>query len=644
MPCPPGGLESVLSNALIAAGALHLSPKFLGERGWFGLLLNLRYNHGVVNKDGGRRRQLNCPRVFGKSGWIVWVVLLAVLVGLVFFVQHTVRAQRLYAWTGEEQTMSQVVALWNLVAGQLRAMPETRADVPVMHSGYNPFGVNTFMEQEVEPVKRERICQMLHDAGAGWIRQEFPWEDIEIHGKGDFEDRRHEPYRSAWDKYDQIVELAGRYDLKIIARLSNPPAWSRSAGDELGSLAPPDNLEDYGDFVYAFASRYRDAIDFYQVWNEPNIYPEWGEHPVDPVAYTHLLEVGSRRIKAADPDAVILCGALAATIEMDGYPHGMSDFVFLQRMYDAGAKDYFDIMAVQGYGLWSSPTDRRMRPRVLNFSRPQYIRDIMVKNGDENKPIWMTEMNWNAIPAEHPAYPMFGRVTEQQQADYAVQAFRRAQLEWPWMGVMNVWFFKRASDAEKDQPMYYFRMVEPDFTPLPLYAAIKDEANRRPVMYHGYHQPAHWAVSYDGDWQQVGDTQTAFGQYRESRTVGDRVELAFSGTSLAVVFARGSEGRLSVSCAGEVPRVLEIGEHAVDEDTLRAVCSGLVDATHEASIVTLPSADGTGPRVRIAGYIVERDSLAVRLGHYVGAVAFVLGVVAFSGLLISIAVWRRGSC
>ena len=63
---------------------------------------------------------------------------------------------------------------------------------PVMHAGYNPFGVNTFMEQEVEPVKRERICQMLHDAGVGWIRQEFPWEDIEIHGKGDFEDRRHE--------------------------------------------------------------------------------------------------------------------------------------------------------------------------------------------------------------------------------------------------------------------------------------------------------------------------------------------------------------------------------------------------------------------------------------------------------------------
>jgi len=423
---------------------------------------------------------LKRPRLFRPGGWLIGVVGLAVLLGLIFFAWLTVIPDDLLAWTGEEEALPQAVALWNLAAGQLRAMPETRDDVPVAPAVQNPFGANTFMEQEVEPAKRERICQMLNEAGFGWIRQEFPWEDIEIHGKGDFEDRRHEPYRSAWDKYDNIVELANRYGLNVIARLSNPPAWSRAAGNEKGSLAPPDRFEDYGDFVYTFASRYKDRIDYYQIWNEPNIYPEWGEYPVDPERYTELLKVGHTRIKEADPGAFILCGSLAATIEMDGYPHGLNEFVFLQRMYDAGAGDYFDIMAVQGYGLWSGPTDRRMRPRVLNFSRPQYTRDIMVKNGDERKPIWMTEMNWNAIPADHPAYPMFGRVTLQQQAQYAVEAFRRARAEWPWMGVMNVWFFKRATDLEKDQPMYYFRMVEPDFTPMPLYDALKEEARSTP--------------------------------------------------------------------------------------------------------------------------------------------------------------------
>jgi len=533
-------------------------------------------------------------------------VVLAVLLGLIFFVWRTVIPQDLFAWTGEERTTSQVVALWNLVAGQLRAIPETKPDVPVAHTGQNPFGVNTFMEQVVEPAKRERICRMLNDAGFGWIRQEFPWEDIEIHGKDDFQDRRHEPHRSAWEKYDNIIELASEYDLNIIARLSNPPAWSRATGDENGPFAPPDDLADYGDFVYAFADRYRDHILYYQIWNEPNIYPEWGESPADPEAYTELLKVGYQRIKEANPDAVIISGSLAATIEMDGYPHGMSDFVFLQRMYDAGAKDYFDVMAVQGYGLWSGPTDRRMRPRVLNFSRPQYIRDIMIKNGDENKPIWMTEMNWNAIPVDHPSYPMFGRVTEQQQADYAVQAYRRAQAEWPWMGVMNVWFFKRASDAEKDQPMYYFRMVEPDFSPMPIYGALKEEAHRRPVMYPGYHQEDHWAVSYQGDWRQIVDSGAVLGGYRESRNPGDSIQLPFSGTDLSLVLAEGSEGTLSVSCGDEPPSTQVINQASSGEGQPIAVCDGMDDGMHEASIQVLSTKSGNSA-IRADGYIVQRN-------------------------------------
>ena len=92
------------------------------------------------------------------------------------------------------------------------------------------------------------------------------------------------------------------------------------------------------------------------------------------------------------------------TIDLDGTTIGgrnFSDLLFLQRMYDAGAAPYFDVMATQGYGLWSGPTDRRMHPRVMNFGRPQFLRDLMVTNGDAHKPIWISEMNWNAAPAGH---------------------------------------------------------------------------------------------------------------------------------------------------------------------------------------------------------------------------------------------------
>ena len=35
---------------------------------------------------------------------------------------------------------------------------------------------------------------------------------------------------------------------------------------------------------------------------------------------------------------VIVAGALAATIELDRYPHGLTDALFLQQMYDAIVK------------------------------------------------------------------------------------------------------------------------------------------------------------------------------------------------------------------------------------------------------------------------------------------------------------------
>jgi len=381
-------------------------------------------------------------------------------------------------WTGEEGLLPQVRGVFQLASNLTRPQPETKPHIPVSHAGVCPFGINVFLEQEVEPEKRDLSLRMISEAGFKWIRQEFPWEDIEIHGKGDFEDRRHQPYRSAWEKYDNIVELAEKYDLSIIARLSNPPAWSRAAGDEMGTYAPPDDYDDFGDFVYVVVSRYRGRIKYYQIWNEPNIYPEWGEQAVDPEAYTELLKVGYTRAKEADPDCVIISGALASTIELG--PRNLNDFIFLQRMYDAGAGDYFDILAMQGYGLWSGPYDRRMRPRVINFSRPLYVRDIMVKNGDENKPLWISEMNWNAVPADFPVKP-YGYVTEEQQGRYVVEAYERAQAEWPWVGVVNFWFFKRPSEAEKDQPWYYFRMVEPDFTPLPVYYAVKEYTSQTPV-------------------------------------------------------------------------------------------------------------------------------------------------------------------
>src|SRR5271157_854601 len=95
--------------------------------------------------------------------------------------------QWLFNLTGEEAWLSQVGAAGELALGLLRPPLDLKPDVPIAYSGVNPFGINTFLQQEVEPAKREKQVQLIAQAGFHWMRQEFPWYDIEVGGKGNFQ-------------------------------------------------------------------------------------------------------------------------------------------------------------------------------------------------------------------------------------------------------------------------------------------------------------------------------------------------------------------------------------------------------------------------------------------------------------------------
>lgn len=379
-----------------------------------------------------------------------------------------------YLWdvTGETSPAKQLLGFSQYLMRYTRQQPDTQPYAQLENNDVNPFGVNTFLDQEVEVSKRERQLQMIAEAGFHWIRQPFRWEDLEISGKGDYTDRRNDPNGiSAWIKYDNIVDLAQQYHLDIIARLGAPPKWSWPAGATIPT--PPANVQDFVDYATAVATRYKGRLLHYQVWNEPNLYPEWGDQTVNAEAYTDMLCRTYHALKQVDPQIVVITGALGPTIDLSG--RNAYDLLYLQRMYQAGAGACFDVLSVQGYGLWSGPTDRRLRQVTVNFQRQLWLRDMMVKNGDAHKPIWISEAGWNPVPDDPSiANPdRYGRVTMAQAAEWAPLAYARAIKEWPWVGVISWWYFKPASDAEKNQSWYYFRLVEPDFTPTPVYDALK---------------------------------------------------------------------------------------------------------------------------------------------------------------------------
>ena len=483
-----------------------------------------------------------------RSKWLLAAAVLAVVAALVWGYDNRAAIRFWLAhWTGEDDLREQLKGAAALAYLSLsQPTPQTAPYVPIAHTGVSPYGVNTFLEQEVEPEKVERSLRMIANAGFRWIRQEFPWEDIEIAGKGDYWDPKWDV--STWAKYDRIVELAGKYDIEIIARLDNPPAWSREMGNAPGwDRAPPDDLQDYGDFVEAVVSRYRGRIRYYQLWNEPNIYPEWGDQPADPTGYVELLRVAYRRAKEADPGCVILCAALAANTEEtppEFGPRNMSDLLYLERMYEAGVQGSFDILSAMVYGLWTGPYDLRASRDRTNFSRVQLLREIMVRNGDAQKPIWVSEVGWNALPPDFDGAPIYGRVTEEQQAVYAVEAYMRAAAEWPWLGVMNYWFLRRPSDVESSQAWYYFRLLEPDFRELPAFGALSWLANQAPVVPIGYHQEDHWALHYSGPWEHVAHPGAVLGAIARG-SEGAELSFYFQGTDLAITLGGPEAGSTS---------------------------------------------------------------------------------------------------
>jgi len=71
-----------------------------------------------------------------------------------------------------------------------------------------------------------------------------------------------------------------------------------------------DNLADFGNFVAAVAGRYCGKVRYYQIWNEPNIYPEWGNRDADPAGPDVHLDRG----RGAADDA---SGDLAAALQED---------------------------------------------------------------------------------------------------------------------------------------------------------------------------------------------------------------------------------------------------------------------------------------------------------------------------------------
>jgi hypothetical protein len=169
--------------------------------------------------------------------------------------------------------------------------------------------------------------------------------------------------------------------------------------------------------------------------------------------------------------------------------------------------------------------------------------------------------------------------------------------------------------------MYYFRLVEPDFTPMPVYDALKahfhsDEAR---VLYPGVHQEDHWALAYDGPWETRPEASAELGMVRYAPDSSQAtLTLSFEGTSLELKTGPGAGGTLALTLDGG-------GEQQIDFEGERQIslAQGLPSGQHTATI-------------RAASGPLAVDSLTIRRRGRATGWLIATGVVVVTGLAVTL--------
>ncbi len=209
--------------------------------------------------------------------------------------------------------------------------------------------------------------------------------------------------------------------------LTSTPVWAQSIAGRACSPPRPEHYAALARFAQEAARRYASgplAISHWEIWNEPDVaasdvrdsdgmgcWLDKANPRAGGVAYGELLKVVYPAIKAGNPNASVMAGAL-----LYNWPNDTDSRAFLEGFLSTGAP--FDVLSFHAYGVWGA--------NDLLVSKTNRLRSIMQAYGMGNKPLMATEVAamcyGNSVASCQPSFEEWKR----RQANYAARIYAQA--------------------------------------------------------------------------------------------------------------------------------------------------------------------------------------------------------------------------
>ncbi|MDQ3808852.1 MAG: hypothetical protein M3336_01020 [Chloroflexota bacterium] len=300
-------------------------------------------------------------------------------------------------------------------------------------------------------------AQLARAAGFKLMWGYVPWQQVEP-VRGDLQFRKQDRWgRPLPNALTNVVSAAADAGMKLVLRIDEVPGW---AGGTPANLDPAD-LENY---VYESVRYGRGTIRYVEVFNEPNLPYEWGGPP-DPAGYARLLAAANRGVKRADPNVMVVAAAVSQ--RTGGLGGSMEDVDFIEGLYNAGAKDSFDVLGMHAY-LGSFPPETDPSTCVpMCFRDIERFRAVMERNGDGAKDAFITEMGVLESSSVDLGQFAWMQVTPDTRAEYLVRALELANAQYPWVRGAMVFNFDAATVpwTPATSEKFWFSLLDQNLSP-----------------------------------------------------------------------------------------------------------------------------------------------------------------------------------